>query len=146
MFTNQIQAAVASLAFIALVAGCGDGNQRQGVEVHGDVTLDGNPVSEGTIELIPLDGGVAAGASISNGTYRIEAKKGPRPGQYTAEVRSTIATGRMIPGTLGEESIEERVSIVPARYNEASELRLTIDDADEDRHDFRLTSQPQAER
>lgn len=62
---------------VILLTGCDGGIQR--CEIEGSVTIDGQPVKEGSITFQPLAGtsGPISGASVINGHYKIEKVKGP---------------------------------------------------------------------
>jgi hypothetical protein len=101
--------------------GCG-GNDL--AEVSGAVAIDGQPVTEGSIQFIPIEGttGPGAGAPIENGRYHIPRQKGVAVGKNRVELRAFKKTGRKVqdptglPGTL----TEERVPAFPKEYNDSS--------------------------
>lgn len=114
------------------VMGCG-GLQRAAVE--GEVTVNGEPLPEGTIVFVGLDGTApSAGAAIVDGAYAVPAAQGPVAGDYQVQVRAFRRTGRRVWDGMGDERasslakhmVEEMEAFVPARYNDQSELRTTI--------------------
>jgi hypothetical protein len=118
----------AGLTLVAM-AGCGgsgDGLPRQ--EVIGKVTLDGQPIENGMITFDPIDGSPhAASAVIQNGEYRIEREDGPLPGKHRVSVWAQRTTGKTFKDPDDPERvIEERVEVVPVRYNLQSELYSEI--------------------
>src|SRR5258708_7222191 len=77
---------IASLCAIFLVIatcfGCGKkGPQRAAVSGH--VTLDGQPINEGVIQFLPVEGtiGPETGGIITNGQYDIPHERGPIVGK-----------------------------------------------------------------
>lgn len=113
---------LAVLVIIAALIGC----QRKPVTiVEGTVTLDGSPLAKGTILLVPADGkGQTAGDGITNGRYRMPAS----PGAMTVQIRA-LKKGGLVkdPGDpAGSTMVERMVEAIPARYNEATELRITL--------------------
>src|SRR5437667_3909661 len=66
----------------AVLAGCSD--QYGGrMEVTGGVTLQGQPVKDGSVIFVPLDKQeTQGGAQVINGEYRIPAQHGLKPGKY----------------------------------------------------------------
>lgn len=67
------------LAFAVLVVSAGCGRSIETASISGRVTFDGQPVANGTIAFLPVDGkGPTAGAVIANGAYAV-AKLTPGP-------------------------------------------------------------------
>lgn len=116
-----------ALAISFSAVGCsGDGRS----EVSGTVTLNGQPIQEGSINFIPIDGnqGPGAGAVIQNGKYHIPRESGVTPGKNRVELRAFKETGRKVqdptgpPGTLAFE----RVLAFPPEYNDRSTLTKDV--------------------
>lgn len=81
------------------LTGCGG---VPGTTVTGKVTYEGAPVESGAISFMPADGkGAAAGASIVNGTYKVE---GVPPGKKIVEVVSAAPD----PGPMSSEENYKR--------------------------------------
>src|SRR5262245_13602942 len=101
--------------------GCGD---PQKAEVSGTVQLDGQPIEEGSIQFIPVEGttGPSAGGTITNGQYHIPRDKGVTVGKNRVELRAFKKTGRKVqdptgpPGTLADE----RIQAFPPEFNDKS--------------------------
>jgi hypothetical protein len=114
---------------IACVLGCGRGDGLDRREVRGDATYDNEPIPEGTITLFPKAGGFVASGPIVNGQYVIKRASGPTPGLYQVKITGLRKTGNTIrieePGVETKE-IEEVTSYIPTRYNDKSELELTV--------------------
>ena len=110
---------------LLLVVGCGPAGPTR-AEVSGVVSLNGAPVSEGSINFFPTDGntGPEAGGAIRDGKYHIPRAQGPVLGKNRVELRSFQKSGRRIqdptapPGTLTEEI----TNVFPAGFNTASTL------------------------
>ncbi len=110
----------------ALLSGCG-GSDVGRVGVSGTVTLDGQPLESGAILFLPKGAGPSAGTQIENGRFSIARGDGPSPGDYRVEIRSFRGTGRMVPDDdLPGQMVEFREQIIPARYNDASDLEATL--------------------
>lgn len=111
--------------FILLPVGCGPAGPTR-AEVSGVVSLNGTPVSEGSINFFPTDGnsGPEAGGAIRDGRYHIPRAQGPVIGKNRVELRSFQKSGRRIqdptapPGTLTEEI----TNVFPAEFNQESTL------------------------
>jgi hypothetical protein len=109
------------LTLVAL-AGCGDNSGL--VEVKGTVTLDGAPLEKGAISFTPVDRKTrTAGANIVAGSYSAQVPVGT--------MKVAISAGKVVgkkplydrPGSRERDVIEE---MVPAKYNEETELRLEV--------------------
>jgi hypothetical protein len=115
------------------------------------VTLDGAPLSEGTITFFPSGAtrGPAAGGAIVDGRYDIPAAEGPVVGTNRIEIRSVQKTGRIVKSPVAVETtgppidmVEELEEVVPPRYNRDSTLEFTIKEGDENVNDIPLESAP----
>ncbi len=124
---HRVFAAFATgLLAVAVLPGCG-GSDVDRVGVSGTVTLDGQPLESGAILFLPKGEGPSAGTQIENGRFSIARSDGPSPGEYRAEIRSFRDTGEMIPDDdFPGQLTEVRQQIIPARYNESSELEVTF--------------------
>lgn len=92
-FMNVIQPSIAVtyLAFVLVVSvGCNDGLPRR-VPVSGKVTIDGEPLTSGSIRFKPSEGRVATGSIGSDGSYLLstyEPGDGCVPGTYCVTVHA----------------------------------------------------------
>lgn len=103
---------------LLLLAGC---NARESA-VTGKVTIDGAPLTTGTVVFYPTGEGAAAYGSIQpDGTYKLDtgASGGLVAGDYVVTV---VATTKPQPG------FEFGKVITPVRYNkvETSDLKFTV--------------------
>jgi len=119
------------MLFLFLTIGCDRYEGPRRGAVHGKVTLDGDPIKEGSIVFTPTGGnkGSVAGGSIRDGEYAIDEPSGPVVGLNKIAISAFKKTGRKIPaptpgppGTLVDETVEA----VPALYNVNSELTRDI--------------------
>ena len=131
---------------LLLAAGCGDspGANPPRLRVSGRITLDGQPVPAGLITFVPLAPTQlqAQGVVRDDGTYVIEAKDGPSPGEYKVEILCDKKTGRRIKSMASpapDGMMDERIPVVPSKYNTHTVLKKTIA-ADDNVLDFDLTS------
>jgi hypothetical protein len=108
----------------AAVLGCGHGRRP----VHGTITVNGVPMELGMITFVPTEassGQVMCGGKVTNGTYSLDATRGPFPGRYRVEIYWAKKTGRRVPN--GDGAIqEETVEGLPAKFNKNTELTATI--------------------
>src|SRR6187397_3012218 len=74
------------------LGGCGGGDGLPRQEVSGQVTLDGQPLADGSIQFQPGETGggpqVSGGALIERGSYRIGRNEGLVPGPYKVMIFS----------------------------------------------------------
>jgi hypothetical protein len=110
--------------FLAAVLAAGCSNEPSMGEVHGVVTVDGQPAATGAITFFPRDGGSAVtGGEITDGRYRIKVP----PGAVRVEIRVSRKVGERklynTPNSPVQPTMEE---VLPARYNTKSELTLDV--------------------
>ncbi len=116
---------------LATCFGCGNKGLRRAA-VAGHVTLDGQPIEEGVIQFLPVNGtvGPETGGIIAKGQYDIPQQRGPVVGKSRVELRASKKTGRKIqdptgrPGTLTDEYKE----MFPPSSNTNSSLVRDIKD------------------
>lgn len=124
------------------MVGCGTPNALDRQAISGNVTLDGTPLDEGTIEFLPLGPeGRAGGAVIRRGSYAIEGAKGLVPGKYTVRI-SSAASNREIdlhapPGPTLPVMSKERI---PPQYNTETKLVVEVKKEQSKTFDFALSS------
>jgi hypothetical protein len=122
-----------------LLAGCGS----PVTTIKGKVTLDDEPLEQGSISFVPSAGtkGPLTGAVIANGQYAIESKT-PMSGTYKVEISLARKTGKKIPvpppapaGTM----VDQVAEAIPAKYNTESTLTREVKAAHNE-FDFDLKS------
>lgn len=146
---RRVVAALLYFGICAVAVGCGAGEMSTNparVQVSGKVTLDDQPAPAGTIVFVPLTPGQLQSQGIiqEDGTFTIEAENGPSAGDYKVEIQCARKTGRTVQSMSsadGSGMIEERVPIIPAKYNTATTLRKTVTDGANIFH-FDLKSKP----
>ncbi len=120
------------------VVGCGnknDGPNPPRVRVTGQVFLDGQPAPGGVIVFLPVGPGQlqAQGIIQEDGTFVIAGADGPSAGEYKVEIECSKKTGRRVKSmSSSDESgmIDERVPVIPSKYNSQTTLRQTITPGD----------------
>lgn len=122
---NAIAGLIKLAALSALCLGCG---ANESAEVRGKVSLDGQPLEEGTISFIPNTGSQnQAWAPIKGGAFVIEGSSGLGLGVSRVEIRALRRTGKILPTSIsGMEPDYEMQEVIPQRYNSASQLKAEI--------------------
>ncbi len=115
------------------------GCSGQGSNVSGVVTLDGQPLSNAKVELIPLSeaGRIASGRTKSDGSYKLTTSKtvsGVLPAEYRVKITTSMSTGT------SDADIKVTPEKVPAKFNKKTELTRTVKEGS-NRMDFELLSQ-----
>ncbi len=99
---QQIWALCGVLLLVMSSPGCGkhdDPLNRQAIS--GSVTLDGQPLQQGTISFLPLEKkDTSGGATITSGKYSVAREQGLAPGKYKVMIsaaRAALPVGRRRP-------------------------------------------------
>jgi hypothetical protein len=103
-------------------AGC-DSGPKMGT-VSGEVTLDGQPLAKGNVNLEPLDGTTqTAGGPIIDGKFNVKVGVGKARVRITAN--KVIGQRQAYPGP-GSPVVDDVVELIPAKYNAQSELEVDV--------------------
>jgi hypothetical protein len=123
------------LALLGLTAGCGG---QPKAKVSGTVTLDGQPIENGTIMFYPKSGkGQSAGGAITNGKYNVEASVGEMSVAISA---SKVVGKQKMYDTPDSPVLDKVVEMLPAQYNTLTKLTATLKPGTNDNVNFDLTS------
>lgn len=139
---------VLASALIVLLASCCGGCGRlvsSGYSVSGNVTWNGKPLDQGTIQFLPASGqGAMVGAEIQDGKYALPNPPGLVAGTYRVRINSLSGAGAGpadIPDAhLGDPNVKERI---PAQYNEKTTLEAEVGSGGST-FDFNLTGKAAA--
>ncbi|HEY1378351.1 MAG TPA: hypothetical protein VGF55_16250 [Gemmataceae bacterium] len=125
-------------AAVALVAAAGCTAKKP--VLSGVVTLDGQPLDNGSITFIPVAGdGQTAGATLGpDGRYRVAVS----PTKMKVVIRAAKVVGkRKMYETPDSPMVEIYEEVLPARYSDTNKSELTVTvEPGEHEHDFPLTS------
>ncbi len=131
------------IGLLCAIALSGCGNSGNHATIHGNVTLDGQPLAAGAIRFIPAPGtaGVLTGADIKDGQYEIAIAKGPAIGRNRVEIQAMRGTGKMIHDKMlpSDQMAEVFESAVAPRFNTASTLEVSVEPGD-NQADFEVQS------
>jgi hypothetical protein len=121
--------------WFAALLGCVDRAGFERAAVEGRVTVDGAPLAEGDILLVPLGDrpGPKSGGRIENGAYHIEQEVGPVLGHVRVEIRALVDRDD------GPDAMIAPEQPIAPEYNDASTLVRDITHADPNVLDFHLT-------
>lgn len=114
---------VLSLAASLTTPGCWNSDGL--IAVQGTVKFEGEPVEEGLIHFAAVSkDGPTAEAVIKDGAYAVKVA----PGEKTVKIRGfkTVGHEHAVKGNPDSPLLPIRKDIVPAKYNEKSELTRTI--------------------
>jgi hypothetical protein len=92
--------------------------------VHGTVTLDGAPLSDGLISFAAVDlQSPTAETKITDGRFEVAVP----PGEKRVEIRAAKVTGKKKMYDMPDSpTVDVVAELLPARYNSESELRMTV--------------------
>jgi len=126
-------------SFALAMATCtGCYQQSPFITIHGQVTLDGEPIEQGTLTLMPTDGkGITGGGSIENGYFEAQTS----PGEIAVLIYSQkkVPKPNATPEEIDQGLDHRFVEQIPNAYNERSLLRIEVT-RENTQFDFPLTS------
>jgi hypothetical protein len=111
--------------------------------VQGSVTLDGQPLEQGQVVFEPRGAGRMSIAQITAGRYQLPDGFGLAEGDYVVRITSDRPTGRKIqPAAYSEDQTPADVyeQFLPSKYNQDSELLITVAKGSETTFDFDLST------
>lgn len=122
---------------LLILCGCGGSTEKEfsRAAVTGEVTLDGQPLVEGIIRFVPIDGtpGPKTSVPIADGKFNADEEFGPVVGTHRIEIESTDDGGYAMDDEQALEELQKsksrpqiHVVIVPAVYNTRSTLKETV--------------------
>jgi hypothetical protein len=126
---------VVLLLGLSCAAGCS--SEAGKGTVSGEVTLDGQPLTEGVIRFVPVDGqSPTADTAIVVGRFGAAVPIGKKRVEISAP---KVVGKRKMYDTPNSPWVDDVAELLPARYNVRSELTLTVSKGSQQKH-FQLTS------
>ncbi|MBB03598.1 MAG: hypothetical protein ACE37I_06060 [Rubinisphaera brasiliensis] len=115
------------LLSLFLLPGCGSDAAKPGnlVPASGTINLDGAPLNDGIIALVPQGGGPAITANIKAGNFTLDYSRsasGMPPGTYQVSIRSTVGAATMD----AEGNPVEPESRVAERFGDPAQSGLLV--------------------
>lgn len=124
-YTHEL--AFLGFALLCALAGCGQTNPLGRKAISGSVTLDGQPLEKGAIELHPIEGGVQSGELIAGGKYSMSTAKGPAVGKYRVVIYDTYETPPLPPGHMPGDTLPPAPKPkVPPDWNSKSKQTIEV--------------------
>ena len=126
---------------VLVIAGCGPHTDR--LAISGKVTLNGEPLSGGSIRFTSQgEKKMSSGAIVNDGQYNIPRAKGLRPGTYRVELNApndSVPPVMVRPpgGGPGSLAAPERI---PPEYNEMSTHTIEVTADGDNQFDFDVVS------
>jgi len=128
---------IAFSACIATVTGCGNSGPNRN-PVSGTVSFKGDPVKYGTISFRSTDGKHVGTGEINAGKYSILSEVGLVAGDYVVAI---TYPDPKVPAPRSDEppGVSKPIrEMLPAKYNDKSELKATIKDGSNDTVNYDL--------
>jgi hypothetical protein len=123
---QRINSSAFLLLGLLICTGCG-GSQST---VSGEVKVDGQPLKDGLIRFIPVDGkSGGVDATIADGKYKAIVP----PGEMKVEIRGKKVVGKFRPMPESPE-VEKVEELVDAAFNDKTELRYTVQSGSQEKN------------
>ncbi len=131
---------VISCVPLCVGAGCGDPTGPR--PVSGEVTWGGSPLADGYVTFRPVGAGRGSGGAINAGRFEISAARGLDAGQYRVAITSHAPTGKQVPNPeVPGEKIAQTKQVIPAKYNDRTELTAQVQVGGKNHFSFALDKQ-----
>jgi hypothetical protein len=121
-----------------LLSGCSDPYAGR-YAVSGTVKLEGQPLDDGSIMFVPLDGqDTRSGAGITNGEYNLPRQHGLKPGWYLVQLTSGDGKTPAREEDIGGPSSTNIVSVdrIPPEWNVESKQKKEVTSSGPNQFDF----------
>ncbi|MDR0610498.1 MAG: hypothetical protein LBG58_10345 [Planctomycetaceae bacterium] len=115
-----------------LIPGCHGNNPQGRITINGEVTLDGAPLTDGSVEFASQPGNspsITTGAPVKNGKFSIPAAQGLMAGQtYSVKFRAIVEVPetKVDTGAPMTSKVETR-DLIPPKYGSQSKETLTVE-------------------
>jgi hypothetical protein len=128
---GRLSSPLVVFAALGLAVGCsGPSDDLPREAVSGTVTLDGQPLANGSISFSPAGGSGATGGgdAIKGGKFSIARDSGLVPGNYNFSIYAGANSAeRTKPAQAGSlKKSEMAKELIPAKYNSNTELRAEV--------------------
>lgn len=130
---------LSAVVAVSLLGGCGESGPEKPklYPVSGTVTLDGQPLADGSIVLDPEDGkSIASQGGIKDGAFKFESPEGPKIVRISASKET---------GEKDEYGSLISVSLVAPEFNSQSGIKVNIAAGENKDLKFEVKSPPPAQ-
>src|SRR5215212_9187307 len=111
-----------ALSVFSVIVACGCSGKPQMGDVQGTVTINGQPLSEGAVRFIPVDGTTpTTGGTIRDGKFRVTVPVAKQRVEISANV---IDREKTPPKATNDQIVMKK--LVPSRYNSESKLEINV--------------------
>jgi hypothetical protein len=131
-----------------LLAGCEGANPQGRVPISGEVTLDGDPISEAIIIFSPTSAqgpaeNVKAVAVVKEGAFALTQRDGPCPGNYDVLIQDQPPEFEAFAADVAQGTAPRRPSFtIPKSYGQPGRLTATVTEDGANQFQFALESRP----
>jgi hypothetical protein len=131
------------ITLLICLVGCTNSNPQGRVALEGDVTLNGQPLTQGNISFEPSgtqSERTQSGGLIKNGKYRIAAADGLVEGEYTVSIHAMeeIPETRKGNSTNPMDNQVEYRNIIPPEFGEKTTQKITVEKGKQNKFDFKM--------
>jgi hypothetical protein len=128
----------ALVGVVFVISGC---NESPRNAVSGTVTFEGQPLADGYVMFVPLDGtpGPTAGAMVENGKFEIAEECSVFAGNFRVEIVASRPSNRKVLSQESGKMVNVPEQYIPIRYNQESELQASVEPGGENRFEFALS-------
>ena len=134
MFAYRLFLNLVAFALVAVVGCSGGSDEPKTYPVHGEVSFDGKPIDEGTIQFVNVKESFNRGIDIKNGKFEGESIEG----EMRIEVRA-YKPGKVNAMYANDPNAKpEMENYIPAQYNQNSTLKETVKAGEENHFTFKL--------
>lgn len=117
----RLAAILAALSVTLALAGC---SETASGSVSGTVTLDGQPLKDGTVRFVPSDGkSQTASAPVKDGQFTAAVPVGDMRVEFSA---AKVLGKRKMYNTPDSPTVDDVAELIPDRFNVKSELKITV--------------------
>lgn len=133
------------LALVLPAGGCSRGGRAEPdrYPVSGTVTLDGQPLREGRVQMVTVSKGLIDAFPIKDGRFSGQAAGGDRRVEFffIKEVPYAESGFRPMPGETPPATV--KIQVLPAHLNSESTTMATVESTGKNEFTFDLSTQPQ---
>ncbi|MDR0337233.1 MAG: hypothetical protein LBI18_09100 [Planctomycetaceae bacterium] len=127
---------------ISITIGCNNIDLQGRKPVHGTVTLNGTPLTDGQISFEPIGTQklkTRSGGSIKKGHYLLKGAFGLVPGEYSVVISSMEEVpGSRVEGADPMTVKSEYRDVIPPKFGSASEQKITVTESGKQIFNFKM--------